>query len=121
MKIQLLTQNFAICKVSDLPINLIEKDFCFISKTDEEISVVCPLEQLPNNTINISKTWKSFRVVGNLDFSLVGILSNISHVLAKNNISIFAVSTYNTDYIFVKQESLQSAVVALQNEGYEIV
>ena len=74
---------------------------------------------MPNNTINISKTWKGFRVVGNLDFSLVGILSNISHVLAKNN--IFAVSTYNTDYIFVKQESLQSAVVALQNEGYEIV
>lgn len=121
MKIQLLTQNFAICKVSDLPINLIEKDFYFISKTDEEISVVCPLEQLPNNTINITKTWKGFRVVGNLDFSLVGILSNISQVLAKNNISIFAVSTYNTDYIFVKQESLQNAVVALQNEGYEIV
>ena len=65
--------------------------------------------------------WRTFRIEGVLDFSLIGILSEISKVLAENKIGIFVVSTYNTDYILVKKENLQKAQQALKTTGYEVV
>ena len=65
--------------------------------------------------------WKAFRIQGVLDFSLIGILSKISAVLADNKIGIFAISTYNTDYILVKAENYSKALEVLADEGYQIV
>ncbi|MBO6115435.1 MAG: ACT domain-containing protein, partial [Lachnospiraceae bacterium] len=64
--------------------------------------------------------WRGFRIQGVLDFSLIGILSGISTILADNKIGIFAVSTYNTDYILVKEENFIKALEVLAKEGYEI-
>ena len=65
--------------------------------------------------------WKGFYIEGGLDFSLVGILSKLSGILAENGIGIFAVSTYNTDYILVKQENFDRAMKLLADAGYTVL
>ena len=101
MELKTLPFGFTVCKlisVGDLPSDI---DFCFTAKTDEEISLVCKTKDVPEETLERDDGWKGFRITGVLDFSLIGILSKISSILAENKIGIFAVSTYNTDYIFV--------------------
>ena len=120
MELKIIGHDFSICKVSDLSAVDPSKEFFFLSKTDEEISLVCPSQDVPPNAADIDKGWKAFRVQGVLDFSLVGILAEISALLAQNNISIFAVSTYNTDYIFTKAEAFNNALAALAAAGYQI-
>ena len=75
----------------------------------------------PPNIINREDGWRGFRIEGILDFSLIGILSKISTILAENKIGIFVVSTYNTDYVFVKDNSYEKAMNILSDAGYTIV
>ena len=82
--------------------------------------MVCKTEDTPAETIERDDGWKAFRIQGVLDFSLIGILSKLSGILADNNIGIFAVSTYNTDYILVKEENFGKALDALTSEGYTL-
>ncbi len=99
----------------------LNKEFYFIGKTDEEYSLVCITEDTPINTIEREDGWKGFRIQGVLNFSLIGILSEISGILADNNIGIFSVSTFNTDYILVKEENFDRALKVLAFAGYNIV
>ena len=89
-------------------------------KTDEELSVVCVEEKVYKSAYAVDKGWKALRIKEVLDFSLVGILYKISKILAENNIGIFAVSTYNTDYILVKEENINKATEKLDENGYKI-
>jgi len=117
MRLEKLGDNLSVCQVKDLAdVN----DFLFLAKTDSELSVVCETEKVPENTINREDDWTAFRVAGNLEFSLVGILADIARCLADAGVSIFAVSTYNTDYILVKKDTWGRAEAALLNAGYEI-
>ena len=81
---------------------------------------MCLTQNVPANTIDREDDWKAFRIEGVLDFALIGILSRISGILTENQISIFAVSTYNTDYVLVKKESYTRAIEVLEKAGYEI-
>lgn len=92
----------------------------FIGKTQEEISVVLPTSAVPEVTINREDDWSGLKIEGVLDFSLAGILAKISNLLAENNISIFAISTYNTDYILVKKDSLNATITLLNDNGYTV-
>lgn len=98
-----------------------DAEFCFTGKTDEERSLVCLTEETPDNTIQREDGWRAFRIQGVLDFSLVGILSKISGFLADAKIGIFAVSTYNTDYILVKAEDEMKALDVLAQAGYKVL
>ena len=98
-----------------------DSEYCFIGKTDEENSLVCITAQVPTNVTERDDGWKGFRIQGILDFSLIGILSEISGILADHKIGIFAISTYNTDYIMTKQENYERALNLLQDAGYKIV
>lgn len=120
MKLIVLDYNITICKVNNQSDIDLSKPFYFIGKTDEELSLVCRTEDTPGNTIERDDGWKGFRIQGILDFSLVGILSKISGILAENKIGIFAVSTFNTDYILIKKENFKKALKVLTNAGYEI-
>lgn len=120
MKLKKLPYNFTISKlpsVNDLDLN---KEFYFISRTDEEISLVCRTEDTPANAMERDDGWRGFRIEGVLDFSLIGILSDLSKILAEHKIGIFAVSTYNTDYILVKEENFSRALEVLEEAGYEV-
>lgn len=120
MILKVLDYNITICKVNNQSDIDLSKPFYFIGKTDEELSLVCRTEDTPGNTIERDDGWKGFRIQGILDFSLVGILSKISGILAENKIGIFAVSTFNTDYILIKNENFKKALKVLTNAGYEI-
>ncbi len=104
MNLVTLPQELSVYQVADLK----EIDFTqqplFISVTEEEISVVSATANVPTNTINREDSWKAFKIEGVLDFSLVGILAKIAALLAEKEISIFAVSTYNTDYVLIKTD-----------------
>ena len=120
MKIRKLPYDLTVCKVMSTESIDLSADFCFIARTDEEISLVCETDRVPVKTVAREDGWRAMRVEGILDFSLTGVLSGIADVLAENGISIFAVSTYSTDYILVKQSSLDDAAEALCAAGYEI-
>ena len=121
MELKVIPYDFTVCKLktdSDIDVT---KSFYFVGKTDEEISLVCKTEDTPADTLERDDGWRAFRIQGVLDFSLIGILSKISAVLAENKIGIFAVSTYNTDYILVKKENFENALNALREKGYTVV
>ncbi|NLL71521.1 MAG: ACT domain-containing protein [Epulopiscium sp.] len=120
MKIKILDNEFSVCKLENVDEINFNGDFLFIGKTDEEISIVCQTKNLPKNYLECENGWQAFRVEGILDFSLVGILAQISSILAKHEISIFAISTFNTDYILVKKDKFSKAVHALKGAGFEV-
>ena len=120
LRMDALGQEFSICKVADYSQIDLESPFVFTGSTDEEKSLVCPTELVPQNTVERDDGWKALRIIGMLDFSLVGILAQISNILAENSIGIFAVSTFNTDYIFVKRFNFDKAIKALEDAGFII-
>ena len=120
MELKKINYNFTVCKVTDVSNIKMDSDFCFIGKTDEELSLICKTEDTPQNTVERDDGWKSFRIQGVLDFSMIGILSKLSNILAEHKIGILAVSTYNTDYILVKEENYERALSVLASEGYTI-
>ena len=118
MELKVIDHKLSVCKVKELSDIDLTSDFYFVGKTDEELSVVCKTEDVPVATVERDDGWRGFRIQGVLDFSLIGILSKISGILAEHKIGIFAVSTYNTDYILVKEENFDRALDALASEGY---
>lgn len=121
MELQRIEFPLTVCKAADLSGIDWTAPFYFIGKTDEELSLVCRTEDTPRETTAREDGWRGFRVQGVLDFSLVGILAKLSGILAAQEIGIFAVSTYNTDYILVKEESFGRAMAALAAAGYTVL
>lgn len=120
MELKRLPYDFTVCKVKSSDDIDLGKEFTFYARTDEEISFVCKEEDCPQGTIEKDEGWKGFRIEGVLDFSLIGILSKISGILAEGKIGIFAVSTFNTDYVFVKKENFEKAMKTLKEAGYTV-
>lgn len=121
MELKVIAHDFSVCKVKDYSQVDLSKEYCFTGKTDEENSLVCLTKDVPTNVLERDDAWKGFRIQGVLDFSLIGILAKISTLLAENKIGIFAISTYNTDYILTKAKDYQSALDVLAKAGYQIV
>ena len=111
---------FSVCKVPDYSGIDIDQPFVFTGRTDEEKSLVCPVELVPDNATARDDGWRAFRISVQMDFALIGILARISKILADHGIGIFAVSTFDTDYILTKEENFEKALAALAQEGYGI-
>lgn len=120
VNIKVLPYGFSVCKVAKLKPSHLTSPFSFTAVTDTESSLVCITENAPADALSRSDGWRAFRVEGMLDFSLVGILAGISALLAQNGISIFALSTYDTDYILVKKENFSRALSLLGDNGYGV-
>ena len=120
MVLKKLPYNLTVCKLNKLEKANLNAEFYFIGRTDEEISLVCRTADTPSETIERDDGWKGFRIIGQMDFSLIGILARISKILAETGIGIFAISTYNTDYILTKEENFKKAMKVLKNAGYEV-
>lgn len=121
MELKKLPYDLTVCKVASLADVDLDTEFFFLGKTDEELSLVCRTEDTPAATVERDDGWKGFRIEGVLEFSMIGILSKLSGILAENEIGLFAVSTYNTDYILVKEANFAKALEVLAAEGYTIV
>ena len=123
MKLKILDNKLKIVKLeaNEIVSEIVYKqEFYSITKTDEELSIVV------NEDVNILSNvveynWKAIKIVGTLDFALIGILSKISNILAQAKISIYAISTYNTDYILVKADKLEKAIKVLEQNEYKFI
>ena len=121
MQLEVIEYEFSVCKLKSTAQIQMKSEIFFIGKTDEEISLVCLTKQIPSDVIVHEDGWRALRVKGVLDFSLTGILAKISGILANAKIGIFAVSTYNTDYILMKKENFENALNVLSDAGYDIL
>jgi hypothetical protein len=124
-KLTLIVQHdlYGVCRLSPsdpIPDWSLQGEFFSVSRTAEEISIVCTEMQIPS-TVQCERGWRMFRIAGMLDFALIGIVAGISAALASAQLGIFVLSTYNTDYILVKQADFSAAVSALQAAGYEVL
>ena len=120
MELKLLSQSFSVCKIPNLSQTDLSREFVFLARTDEELSLVCQTAAVPQNAWIQEDGWRGFRIIGTLDFSMVGVLANISALLAEHKIIIFAISTYNTDYIFTKADAFDQAIALLEGAGYAV-
>ncbi|WP_258333167.1 ACT domain-containing protein [Bifidobacterium asteroides] len=120
IRIQPIKADLTVCKVADYTEIDLNSPYVFTGRTDQEASLVCPADMVPSQTLERSDGWRAFRIQGILDFSLIGILAPIATILADKGIGIFAVSTYNTDYVLTKAEDFPAALDALSNSGYAI-
>jgi len=119
MKLITLQELLSVYQVSDLSqINLQQKPLFIISHTEDELSIVSASKTVPQTTLNREDDWRALKIEGVLDFSLVGILTTITSLLAAQKISVFAISTYNTDYILVKADSLSETIDVLKANDY---
>jgi uncharacterized protein len=125
LELKKLTPDYFVAKVETINLSLIEKigsdssDFWTIAQTPDEISLVSNISAHPLFTV-VEGPWTAFRVAGQLDFSLTGILSRCSTLLADAKISVFAVSTFDTDYFLVRKESEDAAIVAWRIGGIQV-
>jgi len=122
LSLTLLKGSFAIHRLASeaqIPVGALNSPFFAITRTDEELSLVVP-ESVEIESEKSEPGWACFKVEGPLEFELVGVLAGISSILAEARISIFALSTFDTDYILVKQDQVQAAKEALTSAGYQI-
>ncbi len=123
LTMRILENNYSVCRLdskAEIPLWPFKSEFYSITKTEDEVSIVCETTLLPEN-VQMEKDWRIFKVLGPLDFSLVGVLSEISTILANAGVSLFAISTYDTDYILVKEKDLCLASKVLRKKNYNIV
>ena len=119
--LSVLSETFTIHKLSldtSIPEGILKNNFYSVSKTENELSLVCA-QIIEVQSLQSSKGWKCIKVKGPLDLNLTGILAGISDILTRGNISIFAISTFDTDYILVRSQNLSSARNKLSKAGYK--
>lgn len=121
LTLKILPEELTVCQVESQADIDSETSIYFVGKTDDELSLVCPTDSVPDSTINREDGWRAFRIEGVLDFALTGILAPIAQLMADHAIGIFAVSTFNTDYVLVKAHDLERAIGLLADAGYEMV
>ena len=123
LALSLLSETFAICRLgpeAEIPSWALEGDFFSVTRTQEELSLVCLQEKIPAKT-RCEKDFRCFKVGGPLDFSLTGILSSLTIPLAQAGISVLAISTFDTDYLLVKEAQVDRAVQKLSQAGHRFV
>ena len=120
---RVLVDRLAVCRLSsraDIPDWARPAELLSITRTQSELSIVCSQRFLPSD-VQAERDWRAFEVKGPLDFNLVGVLAGLATTLAQAGISIFALSTYDTDYLLVKDADFERAALALTAAGHTIV
>ena len=120
MNLKLIDGNYSVCRLEpndSIPEWAYQGSFYSISKSNEELSILCETKFIPNY-IKSENNWNLIKVEGPLDFSLTGILSSLIQPLATEKISIFTVSTFDTDYLLVKIDKLQQTISILKQSGF---
>jgi len=122
LTLEVLGPAFSVCKVASARelAKLLETGTCFVARTADELSAVCETAVVPAQTLAREDGWRALKVAGPLDFGLVGILAKIAGALAEAQVPLFAVSTFDTDYVLVKERDLKTAIGALRAAGCEV-
>ena len=118
----LLRDRYAVVRLdrdADIPSWAIEGGLFSITRTNEELSVVCSQSAVPEG-VTSERGWRCFRVARQIAFSVVGVLASLTEPLAKAGVSVFAISTFDTDYLMVNEHTLDRAMEALRQYGHTI-
>ena len=124
LQLEVLAPEFSVCKMGahdPIPDGLAERAYCFIGRTPDELSIVCESAAAPTAAAEREDGWRALKVAGPLDFGLVGILAKICQALADAAIPVFAISTYDTDYVLVKAGNFEAAIDAREAAGACVV
>jgi uncharacterized protein len=123
LNLSLLEGRFAVVQLEPKsPVPALEGEFFTVTRTSEELSIVCLESNVPSNSnVQLERDWACLKLQGPFEFSLTGILLSVIEPLAKVNVGIFAISTFNTDYVLVKVEHLETAILALEAAGHSVV
>ena len=122
LTLSILPEPLAICRLSpaeDVPDWAMIGEFVSITHTGDELSIVCAEENVPSD-VKADREWRALKIEGPLDLALTGILASLADPLAKAQINIFAVSTFDTDYLLVKEYNLLRACEVLQQAGHDV-
>ncbi len=122
LTMRLFSGKYAICRLEptcQTPRWAQNGEFCSVTRTPEELSIVCAEESVPEQ-VRCERGWKMLQLAGPIPFTVTGVVAAISEALARNRIGIFVISTYDTDYILVQEHSLDEAIAALQGAGCRI-
>ena len=123
LRFSILPGMFNIHRLSndaEVPAEIYKSEFYSVTKSEDELSIVIA-DELKIESDKCEENWKCLKIAGPLDFNLTGVIAGISKILADDKISIFAVSTFDTDYILVKNEKLDDAVTALESNGHKLI
>ena len=122
LRLVVLDERLAVCRLepdAGIPAWATAGDFFSVTRTEDELSVVCPEEYVPEGTV-CERVWRALKVEGPLDFSLVGVMASLTAPLAERGVSVFTIATHDTDYALVNEENLDLAVAALGERGHEV-
>lgn len=120
LKLEQLERNFSVCKLRGPEHVNLNRDYTFIAKTDDELSLVCETRYVPPSPLAVEHGWKALKICGVLDFNLIGIIAKISGILADEGIPVFVISTYNTDYILIKDKNYNDTLQLLKKNKYHL-
>lgn len=122
--LRVLSDRLAVCRLpldAAWPTPPTDHSFFVAARTAEEISVVCTQDGAPDHPdVRIEPDWRALEVLGPLDFKMVGVMASIAGPLSEVGVSVFVVSTFDTDYVLVRAESLEASVTALRAAGHEV-
>lgn len=122
ISLRVLPGEFAVCRLpadATVPGVPHTAELYALTRTRDELSVVCPVADAPEGAV-VERGWRALGILGPLDFALTGVLAGIARPLADAGLSLFAVSTYDTDYVLVRADALPAALDALRGAGYEV-
>jgi hypothetical protein len=122
LKLVVLTPVFAVCRLdpfAPFPAWASSSVFTSITRTSDELSVVCQQHLVPNG-IQCERNWRCIRVSGKMVFSMIGVVASLATPLAESGISVFVVSTFDTDYLLMKETELEKALAVLQAAGHVV-
>lgn len=121
MDLQIINRKFSICKVNEVSTELLNHEFTFISKTDNELSVICETNHIPEISLTVEHGWRCFRIAEDASFEKYGMISFLSKIIADEKTCILVVATYDTDYIFLKEDKFDGVKKALLENGCNFI
>ncbi|GCE10162.1 ACT domain-containing protein [Tengunoibacter tsumagoiensis] len=120
LTLSLFPQVFAICRLHPdgyIPNWALIGDFISLTRTPEELSIICPQENVPEDA-QAARHWRCIKVDGPFDFAVSGVHAALALPLAEENISVLSVATYETDYILIQEPDLDHAIAVLKQAGH---
>ncbi|MDF2886954.1 MAG: hypothetical protein K0R23_1339 [Lacrimispora sp.] len=121
MDLQIIDRKFSICKVNEVSNQLLNHEFTFISKTDNELSVICETDHIPEISLTVEHGWRCFRIAEDASFEKYGMIAFLSKIIADEKTCILVVATYDTDYIFLKEDKFDDIKKALLDNGCKFI
>lgn len=114
MILQIIDRDFSVYKVKEIPAELVKKEFTFVSATDQELSVISETQYVPDDALIVEHGWKCFRIAEDASFEKYGMIAFLADIIAREKTSTLVVGTYDTDYLFIKEEKFGQVIRALK-------